>query len=1113
MFFAVFRRPKDPARHMGAGPKAKIRLGLEILEDRTLLSTVTWINASSGDWDTAANWRDDMGNNRLPGAADDVVLPSGSYTVTHGSAVTDAVASITNQAAIVLSGGTLNVSGNVGGTGSFTLSGGTLGNATVTAGTTITGTPTGGVVAAITLNGVLDLSSGTDDDNTVVVRSGMTLNGTVRLGNSQGGTTGILEANGSVVGTGEIVLGGSDYNRVNGSIIGPHITIHGASGILSGIDDQGTIVADVPNGTIVVNNLFNHNCTLGASSANAVLEIIGTVTNTNSTLTLSGPGQIFVNNSTINGGTITSLGGGTLWASSARLIGVNLLNVDLDGTAYAQFHVVGGITVTGTVHVNGTLTFDNTGTIDGTGTIVFSSNRNNGLRVSTNGVVATLGPTLTIRGMYVAVGDGFLQGSMINEATIGPDAGGRFEVFQITNENGTFSAASGGYLDIGGYLNNAGSTLTLSGPGGIDLWGGTISGGIIVSANGGKLSGSDQWGTLNGVTLNADLDVGTIGNGHSNPVVVLGSTLTLNGTLSLGSSDGAVSGALSVNYVRIDGTGTILFGGSDANHIGPGGMTLGAGLQIHGQAGSIASIFNEGTIAADVAGGTISLSAFTNDGTVEAVNGGTLSINNTDNFSDGTLTGGAWKVFDDSTLKVGLFFGPALQTDAAIIVLDGPNSHFYDQSSHDALANLTTISASGSLTIENGRNWIAARNFTNHGSLAIGSASTVTVPGSYTDNGSLAVLASGTFDLAGGGTISGSAQLDGTLNVQLEATLEMAASAGGSGNLNVAGSLVIDSGAIVNLAGTYSQSGNLTVRDGGSLDLTGSFTNFASNTLTAGSYDILGTLQFTGANIVTNGAQITLDGPDAQIVDEYSNDAFADFATNLPGASFTLQNGSAEFPTGDVANAGTLVIGPGSIFAPAGTYLQTAGITILNGGTLGSGVLVDLEGGILSGSGTIAASVQNAAEIDIGSIDAAGLLTITGNYTQISAGVLSLKIGGYNPGTDFDQLSVYGTATLDGTVNISLFNGFVPTLGDGFQVLTFGAVTGDFATYNGLDLGGGLSLAPVYDSNSLTLVTTSGPASSTQIHGLRELAILDGALAEALGRRMDFQAVRPMGTE
>jgi hypothetical protein len=244
--------------------------------------------------------------------------------------------------------------------------------------------------------------------------------------------------------------------------------------------------------------------------------------------------------------------------------------------------------------------------------------------------------------------------------------------------------------------------------------------------------------------------------------------------------------------------------------------------------------------------------------------------------------------------------------------------------------------------------------------------------------------------------------------------------------------------------------------------------------LTGGSYDVQGTFRFTGANIVTNAAQISLGGPDAQVRDENGNDAFANLAANMAGASFVLENGSAEFPSGDFSNAGALTVGVGSTFAPAGTYLQSGGVTILDGGTLGAGVLVDLEGGILSGSGTIDARVQNAAEIDVGTAGAAGSINITGDYTQTPDGVLALKIGGYNAGSDFDQLNVAGTATLDGTLNVSLLNGFFPMDGDGFQVLTYGAVSGDFATYNGLDLAGGVSLAPVFDGAGVTLVATAG---------------------------------------
>jgi hypothetical protein len=127
---------------------------------------------------------------------------------------------------------------------------------------------------------------------------------------------------------------------------------------------------------------------------------------------------------------------------------------------------------------------------------------------------------------------------------------------------------------------------------------------------------------------------------------------------------------------------------------------------------------------------------------------------------------------------------------------------------------------------------------------------------------------------------------------------------------------------------------------------------------------------------------------------------------------------------------------------------------------------VDLEAGTLSGSGTIDASVRNAAEIDVGGPGAAGLLTITGNYTQTSSGVLSLGIGGYNAGTDFGQLAVGGTATLDGTLNVSLLNGFVPQSGDAFAILTFASESGTFATLN-VDAA---FLPPFYDLMDVTLM-------------------------------------------
>jgi hypothetical protein len=62
--------------------------------------------------------------------------------------------------------------------------------------------------------------------------------------------------------------------------------------------------------------------------------------------------------------------------------------------------------------------------------------------------------------------------------------------------------------------------------------------------------------------------------------------------------------------------------------------------------------------------------------------------------------------------------------------------------------------------------------------------------------------------------------------------------------------------------------------------------------------------------------------------------------------------------------------------------------------------------------------------------------------------VLSIDIGGTNPGTDFDQLAITGTATLDGTLNVALINGFVPDPGSTYVIMTFSSLSSTFAVRN-----------------------------------------------------------------
>jgi len=90
--------------------------------------------------------------------------------------------------------------------------------------------------------------------------------------------------------------------------------------------------------------------------------------------------------------------------------------------------------------------------------------------------------------------------------------------------------------------------------------------------------------------------------------------------------------------------------------------------------------------------------------------------------------------------------------------------------------------------------------------------------------------------------------------------------------------------------------------------------------------------------------------------------------------------------------------------------------------------------------------------------------------------VLNIDLEGTTVGTGYDRLNVSGTATLNGELNIKA--GFVPTVGTTFTVLTFGSRSGAFANITGLDVGGGVTLQPQWNANSLDLVASSGAPTS-----------------------------------
>ncbi|MFN7022845.1 MAG: hypothetical protein ACK4WH_16220, partial [Phycisphaerales bacterium] len=68
---------------------------------------------------------------------------------------------------------------------------------------------------------------------------------------------------------------------------------------------------------------------------------------------------------------------------------------------------------------------------------------------------------------------------------------------------------------------------------------------------------------------------------------------------------------------------------------------------------------------------------------------------------------------------------------------------------------------------------------------------------------------------------------------------------------------------------------------------------------------------------------------------------------------------------------------------------------------------------------------------------------VTGNYTQTAVARFNTTIAG---SASFGRIAVTGTATLAGTLAVSLQDGFLPQPGQRFDVVTAATRTGTFAT-------------------------------------------------------------------
>jgi T5SS/PEP-CTERM-associated repeat protein len=192
--------------------------------------------------------------------------------------------------------------------------------------------------------------------------------------------------------------------------------------------------------------------------------------------------------------------------------------------------------------------------------------------------------------------------------------------------------------------------------------------------------------------------------------------------------------------------------------------------------------------------------------------------------------------------------------------------------------------------------------------------------------------------------------------------------------------------------------------------------------------------------------------------------------------------GSLTVTAGGVAEAAEVFIGDGSTahgdVSVQGAASQLIGQEEINVGYFGTGTLTLTGGGkaispiinvnsqsLVKGIGTLQGDVTNLGRVAPGL--SAGTLNVNGDYTQVGEpSTLAIELASV---ASHDRLVVSGVATLGGILQVSLINGFEPSVGQSFTVLTAADVDNTFV----LAAPAGISVS--YTPTSVVLHVTSAP--------------------------------------
>ncbi len=1075
------------------------RPSCEILEFRTLLSTMDWINPNSGSWDTASNWVNaaNSSDHHVPTASDDAVISASGVTITHSANTADSVHSLTSESAVSIAGGSL----------------------TIASASTIDSSLNVGNGATLSLRGMALSGSGSLTNAGTLALSGSTINTSL----TNQGTLTILPGATSFAGPFANAAGATlrlqaDYNVGPASLtVAQGFTNAGLIDLTSTSNpspDTLTVSAGtlVNVGTISSSVGYGGGRTLAAQFDNQAAGII----TINQPLAIamasaqdSNEGSIAVN----AGSTLTQTGAspsftstGSIAIAAKQALAITGGTFDPDGGTLSGSLALSSVTLgSWTLPNTATVTMTNGGTAAGSGltnqgtlTILPGSSSFAGPFANAAGATLRLQADYNVGPSSLTVAQGFTNAGLIDLTSTSNPSPDTLTVSAGTLVNvGTISSSvgyGGGRTLAARFDNQAAGTITINQPLAIAFASAQDSneGSIAVNA------GSTLTQTGTGASFTS---TGSIAIAAKQALAITGGTFDPDG--------GTLSGALALSGVTL---GSWTLPNTATVTMTNGGTAAGSGLT---NQGSLTIL--PGTVAfagpfANAAGATLRLQADYNVGPASLTiaqgftNAGLIDLTSTSNPSADTLTVSAGTLVNVGTISSSVGYGGG-RTLAA---------RFDNQA-----AGTITINQPLAITM-------ASAQDSNEGSIAVNAGITLTQTGtspSFTSTGSIAIatkqtlaITGGTFD-PDGGALSGALALTGvtlgswTLPSTAIVTMTNGGTAAGSGLTNQ-GSLTILPGAVA-FNGPFANTPGATLRlqadynvGPASLTVAQGFTNAGLIDLTSTSNPSPDTLTVSVGTLVNDGtiSSSVGYGGGRTLAARFDNQAAGTITINQPlaiamasaqdsnegtiavnaGTTLTQTGTGPSFTsTGSITIAAkqTLAI-TGGTFDPDGgtlsgalalsgvtlgswTLPSTAIVTMTNGGTAaGSGLTNQGSLTILPGSGSFAGPFANAAgatlrlqaDYNVGPAS----LTVAQGFTN--AGLIDLTSTS-NPSPDTLTVSV-GTLVNDGTISSSVGYGGGRTLAARFDNQAAGTIT--------INQPLAIAMASAQDSNEGSIAVNAG---------------------------------------